>query len=600
MIIDLEGATSNYAATLGKQADQLSQAERKQAILAEAYKQGATAIAANKDAADSAATQFERLDANTQNLKDILGELIAQGSAEYIKLLASSLEYATEVLEGREELPGWMTGIGAAMQSAGEGMTTATVQTAVLGQALRIMGAVIEGVDAQGLENKVRNASDAFGEMEGITTKSSDALIMLRSAAESAAMASRELSFAAMDGAEGLSTLESFAWSTASSLDEVAAAMGRASAVGGRLGAIRSGAVAQAERLAIQAIQAGGDPATITQQYAEQADKLENIGLNMDLNNQTMLENKLLLQDATSEYDNMLGGIIEADKEAQRLARSTGSISEEARNAERAFDDLKSKVSGVLSEALSLDVGVDTEEILGRTDAINEDARRLADVAVNGFKSPWFDYFKNEFPALFQEFFAGAAGEDGVKKQAAQLLRNFEDGLQPELLDKERAKERVKRILLGEANMAQLAQEIAAELSAEFGNSISLGKIQATANAALGVAGTGVQLAQTLTGAATEATGQAAVIGGNIRNGIVSALDGIGEMVAVTIDKQFRAENNLKVVSEAGRVNGEAWGSGFLTAMDTLTSQVLEKLAGLVSPYVEATQARNATLNGAN
>lgn len=601
LIIDLDEATGKYAATLGKSAGELTAAERKQALLNAAFEQGATAIEANRAASESAATQYERLDAKTQNLSDTFGRLIAQNSAAYIKSLADSLDYANRILEQREELPGWMTGIGEAMLSAGENMSTATTQTAVLSKALQAMGQVIVGVDAQGLENKVRGATDAFDEMEGVTAQSEGALIMLRSAAESAAMESRQLGVAALDGAEGLSTLESMAWSTAGSLDAVTQAMGRASAAQGRLGGLRNSAINQAQNLAVQAVRSGADPAQVTAMYGEMADKLANVSLNWDTTNEATLENKLKLEEVSGEYNNVLEGIIEADQEAQRLARSTGGISKEAREAQRAFEELTGKVAGVLSESLNLDVGVNLDDILPREDAINEDARRLADVAVEGFDSPWYDYFKNNFPALFQEFFAGAADANGVKMQAAQLLKNFQDGLEPELLDKDKAKERVRRMLLGEQSMAQLAQEIASELSAEFGGSISLGKIQATASAALGVdGGNQVQLAQTLTGVANEATGQAAVIGSNIRTGIVSALDGIGETVAIALDKQFRAENNLKVVTESGRVNGEAWGSGFLMAMDSLTNQVLEKLAGLVTPYVEATQARTATLNGAN
>jgi hypothetical protein len=68
-------------------------------------------------------------------------------------------------------------------------------------------------------------------------------------------------------------------------------------------------------------------------------------------------------------------------------------------NAE--YEDLKSKVSGVLSGALSDVGGVDVNSILPRQDSVSEDARRLADVAVNGFASPWADYLSNKFPVTF-------------------------------------------------------------------------------------------------------------------------------------------------------------------------------------------------------
>lgn len=627
LIIDLDKATKEYAATLGKQADQLTQAERKAALLAAAYAQGATAIAANRDAAGSAATTYERFDANLQTLKDRVGELIAEfanpalkDAADYIERINDKLETTAteraanqmqalgthiaevaERIEGLQAISQGASAIGnlADTDAANAKLDELRAQVEALGNAYNKQAAIAKTplLDIGQLQQGVV----AFESEEQAAQRAAQALAVNADASSKASMEATRLAAASRDGADGLSTMEAMAWSTATSLDAVTQAAGRASAVSGRLSAIRNAAISQAEGLALRAVQAGGDPAMIAQLYAEQADQIQNMGLNMEMTNEAMFENKLLVMGAGENYNAMLGGIIEADKETQRLARSTGGVSEAAQAAQQQFDDLRSKVEGVLSGALTLDVGVNPDDILPREDAINENARRLADVAVKGFDSPWFDYFKNNFPALFQEYFAGAADGDGVKMQAAQLLRNFEEGLQPELLDKEKAKERVRRILLGEQNMAALAQEIAAELSAEFGNSISLGKIQATAGAALGVdEGQSDALTESLSATATNVQAKLAGIGGDFRAGILSALDGIGEAVANALDKQLRAESSLKIINDAGAVSGQAWGAGFLTAVDSLSSGVLEKLAGLVAPYLEAAQARNATLNGAN
>ena len=174
--------------------------------------------------------------------------------------------------------------------------------------------------------------------------------------------------------------------------------------------------------------------------------------------------------------------------------------------------------------------------------------------------------------------------------------------MRPELLDKEKAKERVRRALVGEQNMAALAQEIAAELSDEFGGSISLGRIQAVAGTSLGVDGSEADaLKQTLAGAAGGIQQQLSGLGGSLKSGILSALEGVGEAVASAIDKQFRAEGNLRLVREAGAVNGEAWGSGFLDKVgENVPAKLVEILATLVTPNVEALLNRNATLQGAN
>ena len=91
LIINLDEATSRYAETLGKTSGQLTTAERKQALLEEAFRQGSVAIQANRDAADSAATQFEQFDANVANLRDSWGKLIATLSADKIGDAANAL-----------------------------------------------------------------------------------------------------------------------------------------------------------------------------------------------------------------------------------------------------------------------------------------------------------------------------------------------------------------------------------------------------------------------------------------------------------------------------------------------------------------------------
>jgi hypothetical protein len=178
LIIDLEAATKRYADTIGKSADQLTTAERKQALLEEAFRQGATAIEANRDAADSAATQFERLDANSQNLRDLLGELIAQGSAAYIASLADALEHASNVLDGRAELPGWLDGMGQAALDAANDMEASTIQTAVLRQAMAVLGASVVGFNETVRAGAAKELTDAFDQMEGVVTNAGVAIDM--------------------------------------------------------------------------------------------------------------------------------------------------------------------------------------------------------------------------------------------------------------------------------------------------------------------------------------------------------------------------------------------------------------------------------------
>ena len=173
-------------------------------------------------------------------------------------------------------------------------------------------------------------------------------------------------------------------------------------------------------------------------------------------------------------------GIRDSNSELSRTQKELTSVGSGVNKAEQAFESLKGKISGLLSGALQS--GINLDDILGRQDAIEEPARRLADIAVNGFASPWTKYFQEQFPQLYEQL----ATSGNPRAAAAGILREFEAGLRPELLDRETAKERVRQLLLGEANIEGLAASIAQELAGEFGNQFSQAQILQTAQQALG------------------------------------------------------------------------------------------------------------------
>lgn len=239
---------------------------------------------------------------------------------------------------------------------------------------------------------------------------------------------------------------------------------------------------------------------------------------------------------------------------------------------EQMFGDLAGRVRSVLDSAL--DSGIDIEKMLPREDTIQEDARRLADVAVRGYESPWADYFKNEFPAMWQELTAGG----DIKAAAAQILRDFEDGLRPELLDKDRAKELVRRAILGDQNMADLANEIAAELSAELG--MPLADVQARAAEALGSVGGGTDTA------------------GAFAEGMRSKIDGTA--IVQSLNSTLQLADNLTLIYNTGGNYGKRWGDGFLAVVGSnVPPALVALLATLVTPNVQAALASQASRQGA-
>lgn len=231
-----------------------------------------------------------------------------------------------------------------------------------------------------------------------------------------------------------------------------------------------------------------------------------------------------------------------------------------------AFNSILGKVKGVLSSALSGDIGgLDPKDFLPREDAINENARRLAAIMRDGLgNQDWLPEFKAETGGLFDELIA--AGD--VRGAAARILQEFQAGMRPELLDRDQVKENVRRMILGEQSMAELADQIARELAAETGT--SLARVQSMVGAQLGTTpGAGMQ----------QATGEGA-------DGGVQAESFVSGWVA-TMNKLYTR------IYETGAESGTQWGAGFMATVESgIPGALIGILVALVTPGVMAQMAQ--------
>lgn len=610
LMINMSQAEEDYAQSIGKTADQLTNAEKNAAILAEAYRQGATAIAANKDAADSAATQYERMDANIRNLLDSFGALIAEANKKNIADIADSAAWANDVLKGQGDLPDWLVSGGKMLEDWGTSAEGATVQTRALTTIMAMLGRGIQIADAETRASIVSTDTRSEAIREAAENEKS-AEMAARAAAAAIAEQGRSAALAAIDTAALSSELDKLAGSNASAI------ISGAKSIIPIVGADRAKEIAK-----------------------EQLRTLQEQSLEMEKQGTTGLDLVFGMEELRLQTTGVFEGIRDADREAQKMATRT------VPQVDRAFEELRGKVSGILQGALDTGTGVNPDDILEklgfRSDAINEDARRLADIAVNGFDSPWYEYFKTKFPALFQQFMAGATSPEGVKAQAANMLKNFQDGLTPELIDKETAKERVRRMLIGEAKMEELATEIAKELSAELGN-VSVTDAGAAARVALGLDTTGTGMTPKVDPEAAAAqysalgasagaafVAAAATAGGDMAGaGLLpmpsldqvteqyaglaySAFDAFSEAARTYAEEsnlgmdmteilagQLTAGGSLEAIREAARIQGAMYGSTFKESIGDIPEFVLDLLALKVIPRVEAYQQQQATTTGA-
>jgi hypothetical protein len=173
---------------------------------------------------------------------------------------------------------------------------------------------------------------------------------------------------------------------------------------------------------------------------------------------------RMMQEEASAPYK----AISEATNE---MNKNIGAAVPKTKRLTQEFTDLRSIVQGLW------------DEFLPHVDQPAEAARRIASVMVEGFDSEWVDYFKTTFPDLFAQYM-GAAGGD-IQAASAMLLKDFQDGLRPELIDKDKIKELAKRMFGADANMRKMVDEIATDLAKELG--ISIEEAQELAGGAAGV-----------------------------------------------------------------------------------------------------------------
>lgn len=291
------------------------------------------------------------------------------------------------------------------------------------------------------------------------------------------------------------------------------------SAMGGAYGALQSAAV-EAYR------NSGYDPAII-QAYNTQLGYLENI-------EQTLVDSgvaeKELAFYAAQAGDTAKSTFDDYNKQFEAITKSGGG----AKQLTEEFRNLQSTVSGIFSDMFSDIGGVKVEDFLPREDAPNEAARRIADVMVKGFESPWAEYFKTSFPDLFEQYMGQSGGD--VKNAAALLLKDFQSGLRPELIDTNVVKELAKRAFQVDQSTKAMIDQISRELADELGISIE----EATGYASGAAGGAGLISKEAITKTNSELKFKPQFDMSNTKNDLISAgktaglLDEAGQILLET------------------------------------------------------------------
>ena len=271
-----------------------------------------------------------------------------------------------------------------------------------------------------------------------------------------------------------------------------------------------------------------------------------------------------------------------------KVETATGGVGAATKAVSDEYDNLKSKVSSVLQGALSPDIGFDPASILPRADDINENARRIAAIANEGIiGQPWLEDFKNTAPQAWSDIMAQVAQGVDAKTAAASIYRDFQQGLRPDLIDKDLVKQRVKAMIIGDQNMAALATEIAQELATEM--NIPLEQALAAAGGAMGVTtGAAGEATAAANAGGTDMTTGGAQAGQTFVAGFLATADGT-QLVAGIVGK---LQTEMPKFLEAGKGAGTQWGAGFMTTVESgIANPLINLLVTLVTPGIMAQMA---------
>lgn len=154
--------------------------------------------------------------------------------------------------------------------------------------------------------------------------------------------------------------------------------------------------------------------------------------------------------------------------------------------------------------------------------------------------------------------------------------------MQPELIDKEAAKDLVRRALIGQQNMADLANEIAQELSEELGTSLQ--STQNLAQSVLGGTGNGTVQMPTIELNQDSLTG----LPDQFEKSFQDSFSGFSESFATNLFGALSAKVVVESSATAGKMNGSSWGNGFMeTVGESIPTALIDLLTLKILPNVE-------------
>ena len=506
IVLDADKTYADFAESIGKTADQLSDAEKRMALL-ERLKAEVSDF--DSSSVIDAAASWERLSSSMSNATAAAGDWInkntplietvdvlasrltmlagifssdvntkSQGMAEQIREAREEISFYNEELERHQENLKNQKARGDAFSQI---FTNSAIENnkALLEELNKMLDEMIvkhnalSSITFTGSDyTSIRPAAEALSDLSGEYEKITDVVVNDYAKAMGISDAAARQSIIAVINMKG-------SWESAvPALYAAADAAVRAAESIRYANSLISGTLSSVESAALQAyVDSGFNPAVIDSYKVVNA---EITAMEQTLANMDSIDAKFYMKQVGEESAATFKGISELANES---TKAVGGVGGATKSLTKEFQDLRSVVDGIVSSSLQDIGGADLSKYLPYQDQPGEDARRIASVMVEGWDSEWAEYFKNKFPELFTKYMGDAGGD--IQKASALLLKDFQDGLRPELLDKDKIKELAKRMFLADKETSKMVDEIAQELAKEL--NITIEEARAAVGGAAGI-----------------------------------------------------------------------------------------------------------------
>lgn len=504
IVLDADTTYAKFAETIGKTADALTDAEKRQALLARLKEEvsdfDSTAVMDGAAAwerftasvANAVATAGEWLNSNTAIIAsltataDVLDRLAGENSSnESVQLrgLASTKKYLEEMLAMQQEHQKLVEGA----QDLGIWDAFDQTETSIreTEEALKAVNAEMRSLNTAAIN--ANYVKDMFGGPKAISelaaleseySKISDTMVNKYANALGITKQEAEQSIIAVINMRG-------SWEAA--IPALDAAANAAIAAAQKIAAANSllnSSISSIQGAALQAYSDSGYNPAIVERF--EAVNMQAEALRTTVQEMDPIQASFYMRQFTDEASAGFKAVSEYANQTEKAISGGGGgggVKGATKSLTKEFTELRGIVEGLVSGALSDFGGADINEFLPYQDAPAEDARRIASVMVEGWDSEWADYFKTKFPDLFTKYMGEAGGD--IQKASAMLLKDFQDGMRPELLDRGKIKELAKRMFMADQETSKMVDEIARELAKEL--NITIEEARAAVGGASGI-----------------------------------------------------------------------------------------------------------------